>query len=215
MNNNENICPICLDAFVGSTNQTITECGHHFHTKCLFQNISTVGYSCPYCRKDMTPSQVISVPAKTNENYIPNYLVYLTPAQREKEKYLLRGFRLLFQQNNNEELEPEYHDYYPTYTILNTIVNNDEPMAKLEDVIKEFNKANITNNQLIEYIYEDYIHEFNIHSNNKSFKKIYTKLRGIDANFRRNLRLQSNRNTDYYEDFVNEFQHAINESNNN
>jgi hypothetical protein len=210
MNNNENICPICLDAFVGSTNQTITECGHHFHTKCLFQNISTVGYSCPYCRKDMTPSQVISVPDKANENYIPNYLVYLTPAQRRMEKYILRGFRLLFQQNNNEELEPEYLDYYP-----NIIVNNDTPMAPLEDVIKEFNKANITNNQLIEYIYEDYIHDFNIHSNNKSFKKIYTKLRGIDANFRRNLRLQSNRNTHYYEDFVNEFQHAINESNNN
>lgn len=204
--NNENICPICLDAFVCSTNKTITECGHHFHTKCLFQNISTSGYSCPYCRNDMTPSQVISNSENTNENYIPNYL---TPAQRRMEKYILRGFRLLFQQNNNEELEPEYRDYYP-----NIVENNDTPMASLEDVIKEFNKANITNNQLIEYILEDYTHDFNIHSNNKSFKKIYTKLRGIDANFRRNLRLQSNRNTDYYQDFVNEFQHAINESNN-
>jgi hypothetical protein len=208
-NNNEKdcICPICLDAFIGSTNQTITECGHHFHTKCLFQNISTSGYACPYCRKDMTPSQVISVQDKANEIYIPNYL---TPAQRRMEKYILRGFRLLFQQSNNEELEPEYLDYYP-YIIVN---NNDTPMASLEDVIKEFNKANITNNQLIEYILEDYIHDFNLHSNNKSFKKIYTKLREIDANFRRNLRLQSNRNTDYYEDFVNEFQHAIIESNN-
>ena len=207
--NNENICSICLDAINGSTNQTITECGHHFHTKCLFQNISLVGYACPYCRNDMTPSKVISHTEKNNDSFIPNYLVYLTPAQRRMEKYILRGFRLLFQQNNNEELEPEYRDYYP-----NIVENNDEPMAKLEDVIKEFNKANITNNELIEYILEDYTHDFNIHSNNKSFKKIYTKLRGIDANFRRNLRLQSNRNTDYYQDFVNEFQHAINESNN-
>ena len=207
MNNNENICPICLDAFVGSTNQTITECGHHFHTKCLFKNISLSGYACPYCRNDMTPSKIISHTEKNNDSIIPNNL--LTPAQRRMEKYILRGFRLLFQQNNNEELEPEYRDYYP-----NIVENNDTPMAKLEDVIKEFNKANITNNQLIEYILEDYTHDFNIHSNNKSFKKIYTKLREIDANFIRNLRLQSNRNTDYYQDFVNEFQHAINESNN-
>ena len=66
--NNENNCPICLDAFVGSTNQTITECGHHFHTKCLFQNISTSGYSCPYCRKDMTPVNIIEEIKNDNEN---------------------------------------------------------------------------------------------------------------------------------------------------
>lgn len=207
--NNEYICPICLDAIIALNNNTITECGHHFHTKCLFKNITSNGFSCPYRRNDMTPVNIIEEFTNDNDNdndIVREPLIPYNFHKAEMENYVLRGLRWLNQQNNNDELEPEYPDFYP-----NEVENNDSPMASLEDVIKEFNKANISNNQLIEYILKDYVHDsYRDNLTSESYKKIYTKLRGIDANFKRNLL----RNTDYYEDFVNEFQHAIRESNN-
>lgn len=45
-------CPICLDT-INATNQTITECGHTFHTNCLMKNVLHNGFGCPYCRTKM------------------------------------------------------------------------------------------------------------------------------------------------------------------
>jgi hypothetical protein len=45
-------CPICFD-IINSTNQTITECGHAFHTNCLMKNVMHNGFGCPYCRAKM------------------------------------------------------------------------------------------------------------------------------------------------------------------
>jgi hypothetical protein len=205
-NEKDYICPICLDAIIGLTNQTITECGHHFHTKCLFKNITSNGFACPYCRKDMTPVNIIEEIEEIKEDNVREPLIPYNFHKAEMENYVLRGLRWLNQQNNNEDLEPEYPDYYPHIE-----QNDDLPMAPLEDVISKFTKANITNNELIEYILLDYVHDNYVDNlNNNNYKKVYTKLRELDANFKRNQL----RNTDYYEDFVNEFQHAINASNN-
>ena len=45
-------CPICFDV-INATNQTITECGHAFHTNCLMKNVLHNGVGCPYCRTAM------------------------------------------------------------------------------------------------------------------------------------------------------------------
>jgi len=45
-------CPICFDT-INATNQTITECGHTFHTNCLMKNVLHNGFGCPYCRTKM------------------------------------------------------------------------------------------------------------------------------------------------------------------
>lgn len=45
-------CPICFET-ITVTNQTITECGHTFHTNCLMKNVMHNGFGCPYCRTKM------------------------------------------------------------------------------------------------------------------------------------------------------------------
>uniref|UniRef100_A0A6C0E0M1 RING-type domain-containing protein n=1 Tax=viral metagenome TaxID=1070528 RepID=A0A6C0E0M1_9ZZZZ len=42
-------CPICLNIIENSDCCT-TECGHHFHSSCIFRNF-TNSFSCPMCRK--------------------------------------------------------------------------------------------------------------------------------------------------------------------
>ena len=46
-------CPICLDTVEGTKNQTITDCGHCFHTSCLMTSVAHNGFGCPFCRTKM------------------------------------------------------------------------------------------------------------------------------------------------------------------
>jgi len=215
--NNDCICPICLDTINLNINVTNTECGHKYHTKCFLQNIAFKGFECAYCRKDMTPVIITEEIKKENVN-IREPLIPYNFHLEEMENYVFRGLRWLNQQNNNEDLEPEpvYPDYYPHVEEY-----NDGPMAPLNDVINSFTKANISNNQLIEYILLDYVHDNYVDNlNNNNYKKIYTKLRELDANYKNNqrilrdLNLYNNRNTNYYEEIIYEYQIPIRETNN-
>lgn len=47
-----NECPICMD-IIGDKNCLTTECGHKFHTNCMFSNIDHNGFICPCCRAQM------------------------------------------------------------------------------------------------------------------------------------------------------------------
>jgi hypothetical protein len=44
-------CPICFDE-ITSINCTTTECGHSFHSYCIFKNLSQ-NNGCPLCRKEL------------------------------------------------------------------------------------------------------------------------------------------------------------------
>ena len=44
-------CPICLEEILG-INCTTTECGHKFHSSCIFKNLNNTNV-CPICRKEM------------------------------------------------------------------------------------------------------------------------------------------------------------------
>jgi hypothetical protein len=169
-------CPICFDEINETKNNTITDCGHKFHTSCLMKNISLNGFGCPYCREQLfkpTPNDNVG------EVLISYDLDFI-----ENENYIFNGFRWLHQRNNNEELEEINND-------VNVRLVDDEMsyyMLKLQDVISEFSKIKIKNNELIEYILEDYNFEnFRENLKNKSFKKIYTKLREMDINYRNML----------------------------
>jgi hypothetical protein len=54
----EQMCPVCMDYIVGITNKVVTECGHCFHTNCLMANVSYNGFGCPYCRTMMADEPV-------------------------------------------------------------------------------------------------------------------------------------------------------------
>ena len=213
--NSECDCPICLDTIIGTTNKTTTECGHNFHTKCLMQNAAHNGFGCPYCRNILAELPKLyndsDSDSDSDDSFIDEY--------EKNENYILTGLRWFCQRINNEELEVEEENVEVTQ-------NQHDLMAPLEDVNIKFKSSGITYDQLLEYILEDYKNENHRHNlnNNNSYKKVYTELREIDANFRQNLRLsrererererESNRNTDYYEDFINEYQIPIRESNN-
>jgi hypothetical protein len=173
-------CPICLDEINETKNKTITECGHKFHTSCLMKNISLNGFGCPYCREKLfkpTQNDYVKKVFISDLNFIEN------------ENYILDGFRCLHQRNNNEELE-EINNNVNDANISSVEYEISHPMAPLQHVISEVNKAKIKNNELIEYILEDFKFE-NLRESlkNKSFKKIYTKLREMDAVYRNKLRV--------------------------
>lgn len=44
-------CPICME-HIGNVNCCTTECGHTFHSSCLFKNFNN-SVSCPLCRKEL------------------------------------------------------------------------------------------------------------------------------------------------------------------
>jgi hypothetical protein len=172
-------CPICLDDIIGLTNKTTTECGHHFHTKCLMQNITHNGFSCPYCRNILA-----DCPNNNNENDSEYEEDSFIDEEEENENYKLRGLRWFNQRINNEELDQEEDEIEDRDES-----DDEEPMASLEETIQEFKKANITNNDLIEYILNDYLNEHSDNlTNNIKYKKVYTLLRKIDANYKNKLR---------------------------
>jgi hypothetical protein len=196
-------CPICLDAIIGLTNKTTTECGHHFHTKCLMQNAAHNGFGCPYCRNTLAenPNDDDSLSESDDDSFLEE--------EQEEEDYILRGVRWFYQRNNDEEIDNDGLEEE------NAEVNrqeDEEHIVPLEDVKIKLKLAGITYDQLVEYVLSDYLDENHLENitKNKSYKKVYTKLREIDANFRRNVSLNSNRNTDYYEEFINEYPIPIN-----
>ena len=45
-------CSICYDG-IGAINCVVTECGHKFHTSCLFKSFNTGMDGCPLCRQEL------------------------------------------------------------------------------------------------------------------------------------------------------------------
>ena len=45
-------CPICMESITITTNTTITDCGHAFHSSCIFRHI-VKNNLCPLCRNEM------------------------------------------------------------------------------------------------------------------------------------------------------------------
>ena len=52
-NSNSDICAVCLDV-PGTTNVSITQCGHKFCTSCLLSSLNTRN-TCPTCRAEIEP----------------------------------------------------------------------------------------------------------------------------------------------------------------
>jgi len=49
---NQTECSICYDD-IGCVNCVVTECGHNFHTSCLFKSFTSSTDGCPLCRKEL------------------------------------------------------------------------------------------------------------------------------------------------------------------
>lgn len=115
----KNECSICFDEICGNKNCTTTECGHMFHSSCIFKNINFNGFACPMCRNEFveqskdTDTDDESEYSRDDyededENPYERYGAIPTTAQQE-EAYVLRAVRFLFAsaENNSSSEENE------------------------------------------------------------------------------------------------------------
>lgn len=73
--NDETICPICMDNIINRNNIAITPCGHKFCFNCIITSLQTI-YTCPCCRNVLladTDSEIIE-PSLTIKERIVLYL---------------------------------------------------------------------------------------------------------------------------------------------
>ena len=90
-------CPICLDTVEGTKNQTITDCGHCFHTSCLMTSVAHNGFGCPFCRTKMAEEV-----ADEESDY--------DDEEEEEEMFdddTLRGFRMFMNNIDGDALDEE------------------------------------------------------------------------------------------------------------
>jgi len=80
-------CPICFESIMMKSSAFITNCGHHFHKKCLFKYIETKWLSssyastakCPMCRCSLGHPEFI-------QRYRANYFSYSYKNDNELDK---------------------------------------------------------------------------------------------------------------------------------
>jgi hypothetical protein len=60
-------CPICME-LITSTNTTITDCGHAFHSSCIFRHI-VKNNLCPLCRNEMYERPPSPPPSNDEDDY--------------------------------------------------------------------------------------------------------------------------------------------------
>ena len=95
-------CPICFDVVDEKINCVVTECGHKFHTSCLFKHSLINKFDCPLCRTVIVQenNEEDIEEEDDNESY---YSEDIRLFECEHENHMLRGFRWLFLQQDREE----------------------------------------------------------------------------------------------------------------
>jgi len=96
-------CPICMDAIDTDRNCVTTECGHKFHAKCLFANISRNGFDCPCCRGKMVEVEQEEEEDEEEEEYGEfDEEDFDEDEEEDNTDHLLRGMRWMFQRASND-----------------------------------------------------------------------------------------------------------------
>jgi hypothetical protein len=129
-------CSICLCPIQDDDATSKTECGHIFHSKCIFTSIAHKNFSCPNCRKELTNApnkesetdeiirsiiEIHNIPSLINEEF-----------SRENSVY----FNSRVPQNTvqNEPFIPRNS----SNNIIHRIINNDEQIAFLNRNIRTY-----------------------------------------------------------------------------
>jgi len=203
-------CPICMDEMDPSFNHIITDCGHHFHAKCMIECVDKRGFKCPCCR-----NKLIEDEKRRNKEYEDEDEYYDDDDDEENDEnvnmyyennYLTRGFRLFW--NNINGIQHEEVD-------LNDEENEEDNMSIDDDTDDESNEAELLQNappvgsiidELREKItFEDlatlYLTEthdeyyYLERTSNRISDKIYGETRKIISRFKRNNRSNNINNT--------------------
>jgi hypothetical protein len=125
-------CPICYDC-ITNINTTTTECGHKFHSSCIFNNLK-YGLDCPLCR-----TELVKVEKEENEG----------EEDDDEEEYDDDDEE--YDSSDDEESDDEDND---------NNINDEQPEIKkydftMEQVAKRMMKMNISYADLIGYMLAD------------------------------------------------------------
>lgn len=112
----ETMCSICMENLT-DVNKTTTQCGHVFHSSCIFQNLN-FRTSCPLCRIDLVSKNNVSTPIPrqiTNSNININNINYIynfpsTPSRSLIEDDIINVL-LDLESPHNENADTSFEDY--------------------------------------------------------------------------------------------------------
>ena len=151
-------CPICMDAIDITKNCVVTECGHHFHAKCLMQNVAHNGFDCPYCRAAMA-EEVEDDEDSDGESF------YSDEEDEEVSEVFsdraLFAFRQLFRMNSADDGVDEEDD--DDYEEEEEEEEEEEPRRELpfENFVQKFQEANISYEQMVKVFVIDSNMDYN------------------------------------------------------
>lgn len=150
-------CPICMEPIENGSNKTVTQCGHAFHSSCIFQNMAAHnGFGCPYCRT--TLAEEIESDDDDDDDDDDDVSEYSDDSEleQEREDYILTSFRMFHRIINNEEgNEEEQDNEYVAHIAAQAetaIADEQEKQNKVNFVSEFMISRQITYNDLIKYV---------------------------------------------------------------
>lgn len=146
-------CPICMEPIEDGCNKTVTQCGHLFHSSCIFQNMAAHnGFGCPYCRT--TLAEEIESDDDDESEY--EYSDDEVELDEEREDYILTSFRMFHRLINNEEgnEDEEDNEYieHVTAEVENATAEEREKENKVKFISEFVSNRGLTYNDLVKYI---------------------------------------------------------------
>ena len=198
-------CPICMEAFNGTNNQVITECGHTFHTNCLMKSVAHNGFGCPYCRTKMAEDIQES---DDEDSYDDEYDGEQYDDEDEEEEEarrreaneprILGGLRWLFNRANNEdtivydneddEIEHE-HEFGEEDYVLHARPSTPDtpppsPKPSVEFITKKLVEQGVTMGDVLKVLLLDHEEYDSMEDElNRAEDEIFGKLRILISNY--------------------------------
>lgn len=217
-----NECPICMD-IIGEKNCLTTECGHKFHTNCMFTNIDHNGFSCPCCRAQMiattedNDSESSTMPELVDDDTSTDYDSSVDESIDDEtgpfSEDSLRGLRLL-----TNLLEGHEHDQADVVAEYNYVNEPEEFMDYIvpprEIIQQKLIEKGVTYEQLVAWILVDHEGYTNQEDELNSVSgDLFEKIREIIAEYKPELEEEEEKEEEFDEDFIQPF-HNENEENN-
>jgi hypothetical protein len=142
-------CCICMDAINFATNNCITPCGHTFCFQCLAKALEK-NNTCPCCRAVLMEEEEKADDDETIWSEFSDDIEDDEETLSEDE--VLSGFRMFHQRLAGEEVEQDDEVSNSDENATDMDEEDDEPLAKVEDITAKLQSRGITMIDLVAMI---------------------------------------------------------------
>ena len=184
-------CPICMDAIDPDRNCVTTECGHKFHAKCLFENISRNGFDCPCCRGKMAEEEDEEEEDEQDDDDDDDDDYYADDVEEEEDNtdHLLRGMRWMFQRASNDGGVVDEDEEVDEDTVIEEEGEGEEEVEEVEPpnvelIMEKLAERGITFEQAIKGLLNDCHPEYSTRFVTEA-DQLFGAVRSILANYAR------------------------------